>query len=335
MARRKKVLVTGAKGMLGTDLVACLKRTRRYDIVAVDIGEMDITHLAHVKAVLFDHRPQIVVHCAAYTNVDQAERERELAMAVNSEGTKNVAFFCRELGAEMIYLSTDYVFDGTKQSPYVETDRPNPINVYGASKLAGEEHVAVLIERHKICRTSWLCGIHGCSFIDSILRAVEERQPLAVVNDQVGRPTFTFDLASALVRLLERSDYGIFHVTNSGYCSWYEFAQRIVKLSGVRATEVRPVKSSRFQSLARRPLYSVLENQRLAQLGFRPLPRWEDSLKEYFARRACLAERRATRRQPPARTAGRNGGPASPNGGSASPNGGPRTRKRKTGEKRG
>lgn len=274
--------------MLGTDLVACLKRTRKYDVVAVDIDEMDITHLAQVKAVLYDHRPQIVVHCAAYTNVDQAERERELAMAVNGEGTKNVAFFCRELGAEMIYISTDYVFDGTQESPYVETDRPNPINVYGESKLAGEEHVAVLVETHKICRTSWLCGVHGRSFIDSILRAVEERRSLAVVNDQVGRPTFTFDLASALVRLLARPDCGIFHVTNSGYCSWYEFAQRIVKLSGTAGVNVRPVKSSRFRSLARRPHYSVIENYRLAQLGFRPLPRWEDSLKEYFARRGDL-----------------------------------------------
>jgi len=289
MASRKKVLVTGAKGMLGTDLVARLKKSRKYDVVGVDIEEMDITRLAEVKSVLLSHRPQFVIHCAAYTNVDRAECEREKAMAVNSEGTKNIAFFCRELGAEMIFISTDYVFDGEKDSPYVESDRPNPINVYGESKLAGEEHVAVLVENHKICRTSWLCGIHGPSFIDSILRAVAESRPLSVVNDQVGRPTFTFDLAEALVQLLEVHEYGIFHITNSGFCSWYEFAQQIVKLSGAKNVEVKPITSDQFRSLARRPRFSVLENRRLAELGFRPLPRWEVSLKEYFTLRKELA----------------------------------------------
>jgi len=289
MATRKKVLVTGAKGMLGTDLVERLKSNRKYEVVAVDVEEMDITSLAQVKATVLEHRPQAVIHCAAYTNVDRAERERERALAVNSEGTKHIAFFCRELGAEMLYISSDYVFDGTKQTPYLETDRPNPINVYGASKLAGEEHVAVLLEKYKICRTSWLCGAHGRNFIDSILQAVSEGRPLSVVNDQVGRPTFTFDLAEALVWILERPDYGIFHVTNSGYCSWYEFAQRIVQLRGAKGVTIRPVTSEQFRSLARRPHFSVLENRHLEHLGFRPLPRWEDSLKEYFKRREALA----------------------------------------------
>ena len=288
MATRKKVLVTGAKGMLGTDLVERLKSVRKYEVVAVDVEEMDITSLAQVKSVFLEHRPQVVIHCAAYTNVDRAERERELAMAVNSEGTKHIAFFCRELGVEMIYLSSDYVFDGTKQTPYIETDRPNPINVYGASKLAGEEQVAVLLENYKICRTSWLCGVHGRNFIDSILQAVAEGRPLSVVNDQVGRPTFTFDLAVALVWVLERPEYGIFHVTNSGFCSWYEFAQRIVQASGAKGVTIRPVTSEQFRSLARRPRYSVLENRHLSHIGFRGLPRWEGSLKEYFARRAKL-----------------------------------------------
>ena len=288
MATRKKVLVTGAKGMLGTDLVSRLKSTRKYDIVAVDVEEMDITRLAQVKSVMLDCRPQVVIHCGAYTNVDRAERERELAMAVNSEGTKHVAFFCRELGAEMIYISSDYVFDGTKQTPYIETDMPNPINVYGASKLAGETHVAALLERYKICRTSWLCGVHGRNFIDTILAAVAEGRPLSVVNDQVGRPTFTFDLATALAWVLERPESGIYHMTNSGYCSWYEFAQRIVQLSGAKGVTLRPVTSEQFRSLARRPHFSVLENRYLEHLGFKGLPRWETSLKDYFARRAEL-----------------------------------------------
>ena len=290
MAIRKKILVTGAKGMLGTDLVARLKATRKYDVVPVDVEEMDVTRLAQVKAVMLDCCPQIVIHCAAYTNVDRAESERELAMAVNSEGTKHVAFFCRELSADMLYISTDYVFDGTKPTPYVETDLPNPINVYGESKLAGEMHVMVLLERYKICRTSWLCGVHGRNFIDTILSAVAEGRPLSVVNDQVGRPTFAFDLATALVWLLERPEYGIYHVTNSGFCSWYEFAQQIVQLSGAKKVTMRPITSEQFRSLARRPHYSVLENRLLEQLGFRPLPRWETSLKEYLARRAELAK---------------------------------------------
>jgi dTDP-4-dehydrorhamnose reductase len=282
---RKKVLVTGAKGMLGTDLVARLQRSRRYDIVAVDIEEMDITRLSEVKTVVLAHRPQIVIHCAAYTAVDKAESEREQARAINSEGTKHVAFFCRELAADMIYISTDYAFDGRKEEPYLETDDTNPINVYGLSKLLGEQHVAELVHGHKICRTSWLCGVHGHNFIETMLRIAGEGRPLSVVNDQFGRPTFTFDLADAIVRLLERPEYGVFHVTNSGYCSWFEFAQRILKLGGFDPTTVKPITSAQFRSLARRPRNSVLENRRLKELGFPPLPHWEESLKEYFVRR--------------------------------------------------
>lgn len=285
MAKRKKLLITGAEGMLGIDLVARLRRSRKYDIVAVDIDEMDVTRLGDVKSVMLDTRPNVVIHCAAYTAVGGAEKEREMAMAVNSEGTKHLAFFCRELGAEMIYLSTDYVFDGEKRSPYIEADEPNPINIYGESKLAGERHIPVLLDKYKICRTSWLCGIHGPNFIETILQAVEQKKtPISVVNDQVGRPTFTFDLADVLARLIDRKETGVFHVTNDGYCSWYEFALLIVKLSGARGIKVQPITSRQFRSLAKRPKYSVLENLRLSEMRFRPLPRWEVSLKEYIAR---------------------------------------------------
>lgn len=290
MAARKKVLVTGANGMLGTDLVARLTRARKYDVVAVDLDEMDITRLASVKSTLLEHRPQHVIHCAAYTKVDQAERERERAMAVNAEGTKNVAFFCRELGAEMMYISTDYVFDGARDEAYGEADATNPINVYGQSKLAGEHYVATLVDHHKICRTSWLCGVHGHCFIESILQAIAKGRPLSVVSDQIGRPTFTFDLADVLVRLLACSEYGIFHITNAGYCSWYEFANEIVQASGIEGVKVQPVTTAQFRSLARRPAYSVLRNGRLAEMRFRPLPRWETSLREYLERRARLGK---------------------------------------------
>lgn len=300
MAKRKRILVTGAEGMLGIDLVSRLKRARKYEIVPVDIDEMDLTKLADVKRVMLGTKPNVVIHCAAYTEVDQSEKECVKAMVVNSGGTKNLAFFCRELGAEMIYISTDYVFDGEKGSAYVEDDEPNPINFYGESKLAGERHIAALLEKYKICRTSWLCGIHGPNFIESILQAVEKKKtPLSVVNDQVGKPTFTFDLSTVLARLVERPETGIFHVTNEGFCSWYEFALEIVRQRRARDIHVRPITSKQFRSLATRPKLSVLEDTRLKSLRIPPLPRWEASLTEYLSLRKAYLQEQAKKKARP------------------------------------
>jgi dTDP-4-dehydrorhamnose reductase len=252
---------------------------------------LDITDLAAVKIALESNRPTHIIHCAAFTQVDTAEKDPLIAYSINAEGTKNLAFFAQQIGAELIYLSTDYVFDGTRKEGYVETAQPNPLNVYGRSKLAGERNLQILCERHKIVRTSWLNGLggaHNRNFIETMLRIAETRNQLSVVNDQHGRPTFTFDLAPALVMLLDVQSYGIFHITGEGTCTWYDLACRIFKEQGIDI-QVRPITSDQFRSLAERPRFSVLLNTRFGALGLPSLPPWEHSLSEYFRRRR-LAE---------------------------------------------
>lgn len=283
----KTVLVTGADGMLGSEVVRLLSRESDVHIIGTTVDQMDITNLGAVRDTMLRHRPTHIIHCAAFTAVDSAEKEPLRAYMVNAEGTKNLAFFARELDAEMIYLSTDYIFSGTKGTPYLEGDTPNPLNTYGKSKLLGERYVQALTEQHKIVRTSWLNGLGGDftrNFIETMLRLAESRPSLSVVHDQRGRPTFTFDLAQALVMLLNVNSYGIFHVTNSGECTWYEFAVRLFELAG-KHVDLQPISSEQFRSLARRPTYSALDNTRFPALGLPKLPAWEDSLREYFRRR--------------------------------------------------
>lgn len=287
----KTVLVTGSEGMLGSEVVRHLKRREEVRLLNATYQTLDITDLGAVKTFFDQERPTHVIHCAAFTQVDTAEKDPHKAFSVNAEGTKNLAFFCSMTGAEMIYVSTDYVFDGTKGSPYLETDKPNPINVYGQSKLDGERNLRILCERHKVVRTSWLNGLGGVynrNFIETMLRFSETRNQLSVVHDQKGRPTFTFDLAPMLVTLLDVKAFGVFHVTGQGECSWYELALKIFEY-GEKEVTVRPITTDQFRSLARRPRYSVLENTRLKQLGLSLLPHWEDGLREYFRRRR-LAE---------------------------------------------
>lgn len=283
----KKILVTGADGMLGTDVVQQLQRNPGYKVIPTTIEQMDITNLEQVKTVILKYKPQVLIHCASYTAVDEAEKNQDLCFAVNVQGTINLANFCRNMHIEMVYISTDYVFDGEKETPYVETDEPHPLNVYGKSKLQGEHCVQEVVPRHKIVRTSWLCGLntkYGLNFIEKILKRASEQEVLYVVNDQRGKPTFTFHLAKQLALLLEVKEYGIFHITNDGICSWFEFAQEIVKVFGL-PNEVRPIKSDEFPVLARRPKNSALENARLKELGLPLLPHWRRGLIEYYRRR--------------------------------------------------
>ena len=283
----KTIFITGADGMLGVDLVRRL-RSHHHRVIASTIRSMDITDLAAVKRTLFSIHPDVVIHTAAYTAVDRAESEREKCIILNAEGTKNIAFFCREIGAELIYISTDYVFDGTKKSPYIETDKPCPINVYGESKRRGEIAVQTLCERHKICRTSWLIGLYGISganFLETIFCAADAKQKLRIVSDQLGRPTFTFDLAAMLETMLLLSEYGIFHITNSGECSWYEFAKTALEMSGRADVRVQAIPSSEYKQAAPRPINSRLDAPRLKHLGIPPLRHWCDALKEYIRRR--------------------------------------------------
>jgi dTDP-4-dehydrorhamnose reductase len=283
----KKILVTGADGMLGTDLVRHLRRGPHI-VLATTIRSLDITDRDQVRRVLLSRRPGIVIHTAAYTAVDRAETERNLCMAVNHEGTKNIALSCREIGAELIYISTDYVFDGKKRTPYVETDTPSPINVYGESKWLGEEAVRTLVERHKICRSSWLIGLHGVggmNFVEKILHAASAGNVLRVVDDQIGRPTFTFDFALLLEWVMGLHERGIFHLTNTGECSWYNLAQCVLEMSGRSDVEIVPVSSTEYQAAARRPANSLLNSPRLESLGISPLRHWREALRDYFIRR--------------------------------------------------
>ena len=207
---------------------------------------------------------------------------------MNVDGTKNLAVFCRELNAQLIFISTDYVFDGNSPDPYFEQHSPNPINFYGASKLAGERAAQALVDKIKIVRTSWLCGPGGSgkNFIETILRLAAGESDLSIVTDQVGRPTFTFDLANAIVQLIDIEEYGIFHVTNRGKCSWYDFAGAILKQAGLDDIPLRAITSDKLRRRpAQRPAFSALENTRFEKLGLAPLPLWEHSLKRYMQMR--------------------------------------------------
>lgn len=301
----KIVLVTGSEGMLGSEVVRHLKRRSDVRVVRGTAESLDITNLATVKQAFERHRPTHVVHCAAFTMVDTAEKDPLKAYTVNSEGTKNLAFFARELDAEFLYISTDYVFDGSKTDAYVETDEPNPINVYGDSKLRGEQHVQTLCERHKIVRTSWLNGLGGVvnrNFIETMLRFSQTRDQLSVVNDQTGHVTFTFDLAPAIGMLLDVKSYGVFHVTGEGECTWYDLATKVFEIAHKSVT-VKPITSDQFRSLARRPRHSVLRNTRFEGLGLPLLPHWEDSLREYFRRRRLAEGLRQPESRGPSRDA--------------------------------
>ncbi len=286
--RAKSIAVTGADGMLGTELVKQLRRMEGVRLFPLTIKDVDITDLIAVRDRLRALRPDILIHTAAFTQVDTAEKEPLTAFMVNAEGTKNLAFFCRDLGIEMVHISTDYVFDGEKGKPYVEKDRTCPINTYGRTKELAEQYVQGLLDRYKIIRTSWLNGLGGPyprNFIETILRIAKQKNSLSVVDDQIGCPTFTFDLARCLILLLETPESGIFHITNSECCSWHELASEIIRVSGLAGVEVNPIKTSQFRSLARRPKFSVLRNKRLEEMGFDPLPTWREGLREYFRRR--------------------------------------------------
>lgn len=287
----KRVLVTGSDGMLGSEVVRQLKKLRDVKVIATTQNTLDITDLRKVKETFEQSRPTHVIHCAAFTAVDTAEKDRLTAFLVNSEGTKNLAFFASNLDAEMIYISTDYVFSGNKGKAYIETDATGPINTYGRSKLRGEEYIRTLTDKHKIVRTSWLNGLGGVytrNFIETMLRIAEQRNELSVVDDQTGRPTFTFDLARAVLLLMDARSYGVFHVTGEGKTTWFGFAKKIFELAG-KEVKLKPITSEQFRSLAARPRYSVMKNTRFEQLGIDLLPDWEVSLAEYFRRRK-LAE---------------------------------------------
>ena len=283
-----RVLVTGAQGMLGSVLLPCLQA--EHQVYGVDQKDFDIGEEAAVQSAFRELRPEVVFHLAAYTDVDGCEANPAKAERVNAHGTRNVARACAEIRAALLYVSTDYVFDGRAKRPYREDDCPDPLSVYGLTKLWGERHAQALAARHIIVRSSWLYGPGGKNFVATILKFAKERGELRVVSDQRGAPTYTRHLALKLVELLAARAYGVFHVTGSGDCSWWEFAGAIVQSGGYPQVRIVPITTPEAGRLARRPAFSVLENRRLAENKLRALPHWMEGLAEYLAEGRRLGE---------------------------------------------
>lgn len=275
-----RVLVTGVNGQLGYDVVIQLKN-RGHEVVGVDMQDMDITDSNKVNQVINAENVEAVIHCAAYTAVDAAEENIELCRKVNVSGTENIAIICEKLNIKMIYISTDYVFNGEGEKPWKPSDVKNPLNVYGNTKYEGELAVQKHLNRYYIVRISWVFGVNGKNFVRTMLNLGKNKKNLTVVDDQIGSPTYTYDLAILLSEMVEKEEYGIFHATNEGYCSWYDFAVEIFKQAGMNV-DVQPVESSKFSVKAKRPKNSRMDKQNLDEHGFNRLPAWQDAVARYI-----------------------------------------------------
>lgn len=280
------ILVTGSTGQLGSDVVKELLK-RGYSTLSPNRSELNLCSEDNIRNYISNSNCEAIVHCAAYTQVDKAEDEKDLCIKINATATKHIAKCAKILDIPMIYISTDYVFDGTKDGKYTENDETNPINIYGESKLAGEKYVQEILDKYYIVRTSWVFNINGKNFIETMLRLSKANNQLSIVNDQIGSPTYTKDLSRLLVDMLETSKYGLYHATNEGYCSWYEFANTIFKLANINI-DIKAINSNEYASRAKRPLNSKLSKDKLIEYGFKPLPHWEDALKDYLIRRRDL-----------------------------------------------
>lgn len=279
------ILVTGVKGQLGHDVVNQLTK-RGHEAIGVDIAEMDITDKDSVDAVISRVQPQAVIHCAAWTAVDAAEDEENIpkVRAVNATGTQNIADACKKIDAKMMYISTDYVFDGQGTTPWQPDCKDyKPLNVYGQTKLEGELAVANTLDKYFIVRIAWVFGVNGKNFIKTMLNVGKTHDTVRVVNDQIGTPTYTYDLARLLVDMIETDKYGYYHATNEGgYISWYDFTKEIYKQAGY-STKVIPVTTQEYGlSKAARPFNSRLDKSKLVENGFKPLPTWQDALARYL-----------------------------------------------------
>lgn len=277
--------------MMGSDLVKVLSQKKEYNLTGATRSDFDITDYSQTLQFLKDKRPDIVIHAAAYTKVDDCESHSETAYKVNEAGTKNIASGCKDINAKLICISTDYIFNGRKNTPYLENDMPEPLSVYGDSKLKGELAVQDILNDFIIVRTSWLFGKNGNNFIKAILKQVDKAQKdnsvaagfsLRVVNDQTGSPTYTIDLSHAIEKLISCNAKGIFNITNSGECSWYQFAKKILELAGIKGVEVVPIKTKELNRPAPRPAYSVLDCSKFKNTTNYQMRHWEDALKDYL-----------------------------------------------------
>jgi len=292
MSKTYRILITGSSGMLGVDLWQELEQN--YDVFGVDLTpnsqpptpnfySVDITEMDSVISTVGKIKPDVVIHVAAYTDVDGCERDAQKAYRVNSDGAKNIALACRDNDAVLVYISTDFVFDGKSKTPYKETDETGPLSVYGDSKLKGEEAVQDILKKYYILRTSWLYGKYGKNFVDTILAKAKAEKALKVVDDQVGSPTYTKDLARAIHALLDMGKgYGTYHVSNSGSVSWYDYAREILRLAGSK-TKVIPISSEELARPAKRPAMSILDNSKFIEFTGYGMRNWKDALKEYLS----------------------------------------------------
>lgn len=275
-----KILVTGANGQLGADVVRLFSQ-KGYEVFGLERSQLDITNDMMCNHVIVDIQPNVIIHCAAYTAVDNAETDQDNAYSVNAIGTRNIAVAAERVGAKVCYISTDYVFDGTSTIPYVEYDNTNPLTVYGKSKRAGEQLVQSLCSRWFIVRTSWVYGIDGNNFVKTMLKLGKERDSLQVVNDQWGSPTYTCDLAAFLEKLVATEKYGVYHASNTGTCSWYEFAKAIFEVAQM-PVKVEPCTTEQFPRPAPRPRYSVMEPLAIRVNSFSPIRHWREALSEFI-----------------------------------------------------
>lgn len=277
-----RILITGGKGQFGTDLERELTGSGGHEVICPGRDRLDVTRPDQVREAVEAVRPEVVVHAAANTSVDRCELEPDGAYLVNALGTRNVAVAAARVKARLVYISTDYVFDGRKKEPYTEFDLPAPLSVYGKSKLAGENYAAAFSARFFIVRTSWLYGRRGNNFVKTMLKLASARPEVAVVNDQVGTPTFTEDLARFIGVLIQTELYGIYHASNNGACSWFDFARSIFRLAGLTHVAVKPIATAELNRPAPRPAYSVLDNYCLRLQGLPDLRPWEEALAEFF-----------------------------------------------------
>ena len=286
-----KVLLLGHKGMLGADLMAQFKY--RHEVVGMDIDEINITRASDCRRAVADTGPDLVINAAAFTNVDACETATEECFAVNGEGVKNIALACRDKNIPLVHYSTDYVFDGNSDTPYLEDAPCNPINTYGASKLTGEHYLRQTTDNYLIIRTAWLYGAGGRNFVSAILERARSTGKLTVVDDQRGSPTCTRDLAAATELLIDKNARGIFHVTNRGHCTWFDFARKILDEAGLGLVELVPIKSSELERAARRPAYSVLGMQKFMDTTGKTMQPWQLAFSDYYkyiTTRTCLAQ---------------------------------------------
>lgn len=275
-----KVLVTGANGQLGYDVVKELQK-QNIECYGATRKDFDLIDFEATERFIVNYMPDVVIHCAAYTAVDKAEDEKGLCYLVNASATENIAEICKKINAKMLYISTDYVFDGTKGGFYEVDDIPNPVNVYAKTKLLGEQAVQKILDKYFIVRISWVFGEHGNNFVKTMLKLAKERKELNMVADQYGSPTYTADLAPLLIVMIKTDKYGIYHVTNEGVCNWAEFAEEIFKISGMNV-KINHITTAEYPTMAKRPLNSRLSKTKLVKNNFNTLPDWQVALNNFI-----------------------------------------------------